>query len=363
MTSEDVDRQLQYLSLDELEFDPENPRLPTHQHGATADVAIEWLLDRANLLELMKSIGQQGFFAGEPILVVTNADGSYKVVEGNRRFGACLLLSHPERARTKVRAVAAAAAEADHKPTRIPALVFQDESQVLSMLGYRHITGIQEWGPLAKARYLRRMWDSPNGPEDYYERLRYVARSIGSKSDYVARLMTALALYEEIAERDFFQIADLNESTISFSLLVVAMNRPDVAQFIGLEDGQDFDLEGLDYEEFEQLTRWLYEKVDGKATVLQESRNFTTLVEVINHPGALARLREPGTSLQEAHRLITSDALPLASRLADVLSILLRIEDEVRAEISTISSADLEVMSAVKDKSEVLQGLMVASLA
>jgi len=292
-------RQLEYIPLEELSFDPENPRIPVGRQGDSRVEHLHWLLERANLLDLMKSIGQQGFFPGEPILVVKDGAGGYKVVEGNRRFGACLLLSYPEDAPVKKRSVAEVAKGAQHRPNRIPALVFDSEGDVLGMLGYRHITGIQEWGPLAKSRYLLRLWESADGPAGYDERLRYLARTIGSRSDYVARLLTAHQLFEEIARNDFFSIDGLSEETLAFSLLVVALNRPLVADFLGLEDGQDFGLDGLEVSRLEELTRWLFAETPEGGTVLGESRNMTKFVQAISSTESLEALRN-GSTLDNA---------------------------------------------------------------
>jgi hypothetical protein len=354
-----ADRQLKYLRLEELAFDPENPRLPTHRHGTTREVAIEWLLDSANLLELMRSIGQQGYFPGEPILVTPSGNGTFKVLEGNRRFGACLLLASPGLATTKKRAVATAAAEAEFIPRTIPALIFDNEDEVLNMLGYRHITGIQEWGPLAKARYLQRLWDSDAGPDEYFDRLKYIAKSIGSRSDYVARLLTSLGLYNAIEESQFFGIEDLDETTLSFSLLVLCMNRPAVAHFIGLEDGQDFSLDGLDLSELEHLTRWLYEKIEGKATVLQESRNMTKLVEVLEHPDALSALRVRGTTLDMAHRILGRDEFSLNATLAEVLADLVGARRLVEAGAAEVTQVELSSVDEVRVECESLRRRMI----
>lgn len=340
--AEEDQRQLRYLGLDELVFDPENPRLPTHQQGATAEVALSWLLDRANLLDLMRSIAQSGYFAGEPILVVPEGDGKFKVVEGNRRFGACLLLSNPDQAPTKLRAVAQIAQEATYKPDRIPALVFDNELEVLDMLGYRHITGIQEWGPLAKAKYLRRLWDNLDDETTYYDGLKRIAASIGSRSDYVARLLTALALYDVIAEKEFFEVPELNEATISFSILVVAMNRPALADFIGLESGQDFELEGLNVEELHYLTRWFFEKLPNGSPLLLESRRMSDLVEVLDNEEATQALKSGQVTLQQALRIARTRDISIRAVLDEARPPVARAQQLSESASMTVAESDLQ---------------------
>jgi hypothetical protein len=102
-------------------------------------------------------------------------------------------------------------------PETLPCLQFPARSDILEHLGYRHVTGIKEWGPLAKARYLKERYQEVTGSAT--ERYQQISRSIGSRSDYVGRLLTALAIYERIETESFYEILGLNESTLEFSLI------------------------------------------------------------------------------------------------------------------------------------------------
>ena len=84
------------IPLSNLLFDPENPRLPKEFRGNRDEQAIiKHMLRDESLIELMKSIGQTGYSASEPLLVVPESE-KYIVVEGNRRLAALKLLSNPE---------------------------------------------------------------------------------------------------------------------------------------------------------------------------------------------------------------------------------------------------------------------------
>ena len=84
---------IQWVDLERLKFDPQNPRLPEHLKGAEdEDAVIEWMLSSGAIVELMGSIGETGYFPGEPLLAVDAPDGAYYVVEGNRRLTAVKLL-------------------------------------------------------------------------------------------------------------------------------------------------------------------------------------------------------------------------------------------------------------------------------
>ena len=83
-------------AVDQLDFDPENPRFYDSVGANDGDArAIQRMLEQENLEELVGSIGNQGFFAGEPLLVTPNpkSEGRWIVVEGNRRLAALRVLT------------------------------------------------------------------------------------------------------------------------------------------------------------------------------------------------------------------------------------------------------------------------------
>ena len=289
--------------LGRLTFDPLNPRLPRSVDGTNMSEVLGWMLKDATILELMASIGAHGFFAGEPLLVAPREGDpdTLVVVEGNRRLAATLLLTNPELAPTKRRAVAAVVEAAEHRPIEVACVRFDEREDILDFLGYRHITGIKEWSPLAKARYLEQLWAEHSEIEEQ-ERLRTLARMIGSKSDYVARLLTALHLYDLMEARSFFEVEGLSEDTVDFSFLIVALNRRNVVNFLELKSGQDYRLRNLNEANFEWLAKWMFRKDDQGRTVLGESRHFGDLAQVVAKPEAVAAL-QAGVPLAQAVQL------------------------------------------------------------
>lgn len=112
------------INLSELKLDSENPRLPKSMHGKSDNEILSYMLLDASLIELMLAIGENDFFPGEQLLVVKDTDGKYKVIEGNRRLSAVMLLSHPELADVQVTKIQKVLEEGKFKPTEIPCLVF-----------------------------------------------------------------------------------------------------------------------------------------------------------------------------------------------------------------------------------------------
>ncbi len=61
---------IEYLPVGSLEYDPDNPRLPSSIKGNDVTEVVNWMLTDASIIELMGSIGEKGFFPAEPLLVV-----------------------------------------------------------------------------------------------------------------------------------------------------------------------------------------------------------------------------------------------------------------------------------------------------
>ena len=180
------------IDLDQLELDSYNPRLPKSMHGSDEDKIIKYMLLDSSLIELMTAIGKKGFFTGEQLLVVKSnddPDSKYKAIEGNRRLSAVKLLNNPKLATIQKSKVQQVIDETNERPKSIPCLVFENESEIRDYLGYRHITGIKEWKLLEKAKYLYDLYHTNYQGENFSDSCRELAKSIGSRRDYVERLV------------------------------------------------------------------------------------------------------------------------------------------------------------------------------
>ncbi len=285
-------RTIEWVPVSELQFDPENPRLPQSARRDSTAI-LTWMLSDGAIIDLMGSIGAQGYFGGEPVLVIPR-ERPHTVVEGNRRLAAVRLLLRPEEAPTRQRAVADVAAAAIYRPERIPVLKFDQRAEILDYLGYRHVTGIREWGPLEKARYvdqlITRMRDGDQ-EVDYRE----LARRIGSRTDYVRRLMDGLAVYKHAEERAFYDLPGLDEKPMEFSILSTALGFNKLADFVGLApEDRDSDYRTLQLNDanLKELLAWMFVERPSRGTVLGESRQLARLANVVAEPRALSALRQ-----------------------------------------------------------------------
>ena len=298
---------LKLISLDELHFDPQNPRLPDRLKGANDDQVLKYFLLECNLIELMLSIGEKGYFAGEPLMIVKNEDSpGYIVVEGNRRLGALKLLQDNTAIPVMESAVQQTRASAKEKPTEATTLEFKRRDDILVYLGYRHITGIKEWDALAKAKYLTQL-RKLHAPNDHIAAHKALAKEIGSKAPTVAKTLTGYNLLIKAQDLGILNKLRLEEDDISFSLLTTGISFEGISNFIGLDGSGDVELKNLKENEFEEFFRWTFEKINGSHTILGESRNFSKLARVVSNSSALHALRR-GDTLETAD-LLTSGPL------------------------------------------------------
>ncbi|MBW3199004.1 ParB/RepB/Spo0J family partition protein [Marinobacter nauticus] len=297
--------ELKDIKVKDLVFDPQNPRLPNkYKEGKPEDV-IRYFILKCNLLELMMSIGEKGYFSGEPLMVVPE-DHKYIVVEGNRRLAALKLLTGEFSAPVSTSKVEMIKNGAKHNPEEVPTLVFNHRDDILLYLGYRHITGIKEWDALAKARYLKQL-RGQYSKDDHELAHKELAKEIGSKANAVARSLTGLEILRRAEDIGILQEINMEADDIPFSLLTTGIGWQEIANFIGLENASDVEAKNLNEDTLKEFFSWTFYKYNGTTTVLGESRNFSKLARVVSSEEALKALRR-GESLDEAD-LLTSGPL------------------------------------------------------
>jgi len=309
------------LELENLDLDPENPRLPEYL-PREQDTILEYLALSSSITEIMSAIGSSGYFASEPLIGVPSGD-RYVIVEGNRRLTALKLLSGanfeemPEK-------IIHTRNEAVHMPNSVPVAIYESVADVLSYLGNKHIAGVKPWGPLAKARYVKRLFEEIDDPTaDFNKKITIVTRKIGSRKDFIQKSLKALKAYEYTAERGFFNLNDVDESTVKFSLLSTALDYDGIQSYVYEtvpgEDGKTLhyvsDAEGVDSAEhvdfqdrifindhLKDLFEWMFVKNDERKTRLGESRNLGKLSDIVVDADALRQFKL-GTPLEQAWKV------------------------------------------------------------
>jgi hypothetical protein len=289
-------------SLSDLHFDSENPRFPSNLIGRKDDATIiEYLLSDEGLLALMASIAQNNYATAEPLLVIpkNDTDNECIVVEGNRRLAALKLLSNPSLAKVRKTSVAEIVDAALFKPKEIPAIKYAKRDEIIDYLGYRHITGIKEWDSMAKARYLKQLYERYK-IENGLSIFKVLAKMIGSRTDYVVKLLTALSVTDYANEKAYFGLPGLKEEKIDFSLVTTALSYSYISDFIVLQDTEIPIVKNLNEDNVKDLFSWMFVKNEQHITRLGESRNISKLNDIVHSPDALEKFRSGAVSLDEA---------------------------------------------------------------
>lgn len=305
------------VALEYLLLDPENPRLP-ESVARDQQSMLDYIAETTAIEELMEAIAENDFFLGEPVIVVPAKypqEGKFIVVEGNRRLTAVKLLKDPSHCSSPGERMRAISKDAKHKPTELPVVERSARSDVLPYLGFRHITGVKQWEPLAKARYIEQLFLLTEAKAQAKIRYAAVASAIGSRRDHIKRNLDALAVYKIIKDADFYELDKLNDQSIKFAVLSTAIADERIGYFVGThrqDDDGDYvptdpivDPSSLNETNISELTRWLYEKDKKGKTRVGESRKLRELSAVVANPAALKAFRA-GSPLNIAYQL-TSD--------------------------------------------------------
>lgn len=282
----------EFVDLASLNLDPKNPRLPLRLKDESKESIVQWMLTDASLVELMLAIGTNGFFPGEPLIIVEES-GKFIVVEGNRRLASLLLLNEIVKPELQIGAVEQVKKLTTERPTNIPVIKFDKREDVEKYLGFRHVTGVKEWSPLAKARYLKSIMSTEVDGTVTLEQYRELAKQIGSKRPYVQRLIVSYELYEVIETNSFFGIPDLDEETFHFTYLMDSLNRSEIREFLGIDFGQEEVLSGLYLDKLQQLIDWFFRRLSsGKTVMIADSRHLSVFVQVLIHDKAFENFQQ-----------------------------------------------------------------------
>ena len=303
-----------WIPTADLHFDPENPRFYRLNDSYSVPAIIEEMFDDEGVQDLMLSIGQKGYFEGEPILV-THENGQLIVVEGNRRLAAVKLLNQQILPPTRRRASVAQILSEVVVPvqTELPCIEYPSRRDVMRYLGYRHITGIKEWDALSKAKYLADILQEfyPTLPQP--AQMKAIANDIGSRSDYVAKLLTALGLYVRAEDEKFFGLP-MEAKDVEFSYLTTALGYKNIADWLGLTGSTDIDMPGLNVDNLKRVFGWMFPKNQQGRTIIGESRNLYQLAEIVSSAEAVQMLEVDG-NLADAYLYSEGPQLALVKAL------------------------------------------------
>ncbi len=349
------------IELSKLKLDTFNPRIPKSLQGKDEKEILEFMLLDASLIELMLAIGVNDFFKGEQLLVVSNLDNSYKVIEGNRRLSAVKLLNNPSLVNIQKSKIKKVLAEAVYKPTLIPCLVFNAETEIRSYLGYKHITGIKEWKLLEKARYLYELKQSNFSNQSFKIAAREIAKIIGSRTDYVHRILVGYEIYKIIEDNKYYKIRGLDDTTFYFSYIADSINKTNIEDFLGVDLNNENSLENLNNKNLSKWTHWLFEK-NGQNKTRLIGDDLSALNTIIGNKEAFIAFDEKGVSLAEAEELTTiideqfiSFIQKSLRNLENADRLVVRLKENninIEEELKNIRSTSTKILRTLQEKND-----------
>jgi hypothetical protein len=345
--------------ISKLLFDPLNPRIPLSRRSEGKEGILKYMIDNENIVDLIASIGEQGFFAGEPLLIVPSSiePGKFEVVEGNRRLAAVYLLNDPTLAKAKISTISTLVSEALSIPNEVPTLEFDSRDKILDYLGYRHITGVDDWDSLQKARYLNQLAERHQSQGLTGVALyKHLAKIIGSRSDYVQKLLFGFKLYTKIESEEFYEIPGLNEESFSFSLLTTATSYSNIKNFLDVDEDKEF---SVNDENLELLVNWMFKENSENVTRVPESRSLKTLNSIVAHDRALEMFKA-GRSLEEAGLLTDEPRENFIRLLNQAYQRLLLAQDSVH-HISNFEDSDIRLSEDVKNLARTIHTMVIHS--
>ena len=292
-----------------LSLDLTNPRAPS-ENFTNEDEVMNYLIDYADINELIQSILTSGWRDYEPLIVLRDENKNI-VLEGNRRLAALRILRDVDlRKRLQIDLDEEPGPEALPNSVRIQRV--SSRSQARAFIGFKHINGPYKWDSLAKAQYAAE-WLQEGAD------IKEVSRCLGDGHNTVVRLVNGWHVFSQSLSNGF----DLKQRTRNkfyFSHLYTGLARPNVRHFLGLSADDPSTVLGANPvadENLGHLNRfmsWLYGQRNEPAVIQRQNPDLNHLVNVLGNDTARAML-EATRALDRAYDQIEDKDLRLRQTL------------------------------------------------
>lgn len=305
-------RPVELMSLDKLLLDQENARLGAESEGKLGQAALlDRLVDDFGVDDLLSSIAVNGYFDAEPLVGVPGARGKVRIVEGNRRLAACLILAGDPRASRQVRRThefRELQKQHGQKPvTRVPVMVHPSRGELLPYLGVRHIGAPQAWDSYAKAAWIARVI------RDSGLTLEQVSEMTGDQHRTVARTLEGFYFINQLIKEGRFNPRDSkrpgrgSNPEYPFSWIYTALGFSPVRRWLDLPDLMD----GPSHSPIPRdrlpdagdLVVFMFgSESQVQPASIQDSRQISRLARLVGVPAARRQLKR-GRSVEDVEEL------------------------------------------------------------
>ena len=314
--------------LDQFYLDAKNPRLGHSQ--ANADLSQEEILDLMRnwvLDELAVSYLESGFWTHEALLVVEEElDGKSRlvVVEGNRRLAALIYLHRAINGEPLSKKWGSFVENLDENKLKelqeifdqIPYILIDSREEIESFLGFRHVTGIKQWPPEQKARYITQLIDERS--MSYKE----VMRKIGSQTPTVRHHYITYRIFLQM--EDWLEDFSVEDAERRFSVMYNALRTQGVQSYLNInifanEQGAQMPVPRTHQSALENFSRWLFgKKSEDVLPIFTDSRHvsdFGRMLEDLQTIQYLEGSKNP--SFDDARKLMGGEKSDLIQNLSE----------------------------------------------
>lgn len=220
-------------SVSTLLLDHHNPRIPDSGSDLTQRELIADLVENDKVLELAKSIVDNGYYPVEALIIVQEGGKEY-VVEGNRRLAALKLLISPEVAPENwERRFRALANRIDPKSIRKVKVVRAPSREAAApVIMSKHTRSqVESWSPLMQAKFYRNLVKRGLTVDDIAEQYGLQPSEITDalQRNTMYSIACALDLPEDVAKKV------QNQRQFPVTTLERLYRTPQVKQFLGIE--------------------------------------------------------------------------------------------------------------------------------
>lgn len=296
-----------HVELKDLRLDPGNPRLA--ELGISSDASqpelVKALWDEMAVEEVAMSIAYSGYFDHEPLFVEDSGDGTYLVIEGNRRLAAVMLLVDTAlRQKVKATKLPPISATRTNELEKLPVIVTTREKS-WRYLGFKHVNGPATWGSYAKAQYIAFVHNTYGVPLDD------IPAQIGDGNSTVLRMYRGLMIVEQAEKAKVFSRSDIAKKKFSFNYIYTGMDYPGISGFLGLKSKgvtPEKPVPSTKFKPLGDLMLWLYGRNSSNTPSLIHSQNpdLKILDTVLLTEAGVRALRD-GLPLSVAHDISQGD--------------------------------------------------------
>lgn len=193
------------IPLNELNLDSRNPRFGAEKGGRVSQSDIlDFIVENFGVEDVLSSLAYNGYFSAEPLIARKEDDGSYTVVEGNRRLSACLILAGSVRAKNHKRRTEEYRTAVKNEwtdETLVPVQVFEKGDNSLRLnayLGVRHIMSAKAWDSYAKAAWIHEVVSAGEMTLDQ------ISQVTGDKNRTIRRLLEGYYFINQLKDEAVF---------------------------------------------------------------------------------------------------------------------------------------------------------------